>query len=203
MGRVTVTPDPFTLIAYDAAEIAAIVEDVAALVGIAEQRRHPSGRRRRAVRAARGALVRRRRRPHRALDLGCQLRGQPPAAHLLARAGPPRPHDRVAAGQGPALARLRRRAARRPAHPRRAGCVGRLRRRSGRPPRLGGLPVRHQAQLYEFRLQHGFSDVADAAFERLWESPSTSFAAIQEICAETGAADRGPSKIPVDLLRQK
>ena len=35
MGRVTVTPDPFTLIAYDAAEIAAIVEDVAALVGIA------------------------------------------------------------------------------------------------------------------------------------------------------------------------
>ena len=34
MGRVTVTPDPFTLIAYDAADIAAIVEDVAALVGI-------------------------------------------------------------------------------------------------------------------------------------------------------------------------
>ena len=34
MARVTVTPDPFTLIAYDAAEIAAIVEDVAATVGI-------------------------------------------------------------------------------------------------------------------------------------------------------------------------
>ena len=31
-GRVTVTPDPFTLIPFDAAEIAALVEDVAALV---------------------------------------------------------------------------------------------------------------------------------------------------------------------------
>ena len=32
-GRVTVTPDPFTLIEYDAAEIARITEDAAALVG--------------------------------------------------------------------------------------------------------------------------------------------------------------------------
>ena len=32
-SRVTVTPDPFTLIEYDAAEIAGIVEDAAALVG--------------------------------------------------------------------------------------------------------------------------------------------------------------------------
>ena len=72
----------------------------------------------------------------------------------------------------------------------------------GRAQRLG-LPVRRQAQIYEFRLQHGFSDSADAAFERLWETPSTTFAAIQEICAETGAVERGESKIPVDLLRQK
>ena len=66
-----------------------------------------------------------------------------------------------------------------------------------------GEKVRHQASLYEFRLQHGFTDVADAAFERLWNSPRMTWEAIREICEETGAADRGDSKIPVDLLRQK
>jgi hypothetical protein len=66
-----------------------------------------------------------------------------------------------------------------------------------------GAPVRHQAQLYEFRLQHGFTDVADAAFERLWNAPSMTWDGVREICKETGAADRPDSKIPVDLLRQK
>jgi hypothetical protein len=72
----------------------------------------------------------------------------------------------------------------------------------GRASRLG-VPARHQAQLYEFRLQHGFTDVADAAFERLWNAETMTWAGIREICKETGAADRGASKIPVDLLRQK
>jgi hypothetical protein len=72
----------------------------------------------------------------------------------------------------------------------------------GRASRLG-VPVRHQAQLYEFRLQHSFTDVADAAFERLWNAETMTWAGIREICKETGAADRGASKIPVDLLRQK
>ena len=72
----------------------------------------------------------------------------------------------------------------------------------GRASRLG-IPVRHQAQLYEFRLQHGFTDIADAAFERLWNAETMTWAGIREICKETGAADRGSSKIPVDLLRQK
>ena len=40
--------------------------------------------------------------------------------------------------------------------------------RIGRAERLG-LPVRRQRELYDFRLQHGFTDVADAAFERLLE----------------------------------
>jgi hypothetical protein len=29
------------------------------------------------------------------------------------------------------------------------------------------------------------------------------WAGIQEICKETGAGDRDPGKVPVDLLRQK
>ena len=74
---------------------------------------------------------------------------------------------------------------------------------SAGPQRLG-MPVRRQAQIYEFRLQHGFTDVADAAFERLWETPIDDVGRrSSEICKETGAADRGASKIPVDLLRQK
>jgi len=32
VSRVTVTPDPFTLVPFDSAEIASLVEDVAALV---------------------------------------------------------------------------------------------------------------------------------------------------------------------------
>ena len=72
----------------------------------------------------------------------------------------------------------------------------------GRAERLG-LDVRRQRELYDFRLQHGFTDVADAAFERCWDAPSMTFAGIREICKETGAADRGASKVPVDILRQK
>jgi hypothetical protein len=66
-----------------------------------------------------------------------------------------------------------------------------------------GLTTRRQRQLYDFRLQHGFTDVADAAFERCWAAPSMTYAGIRELCKETGAADRGPSKVPVDILRQR
>ncbi len=72
----------------------------------------------------------------------------------------------------------------------------------GRARRLG-LDVRRPRQLYDFRLQHGFTDVADAAFERCWESDGLTWDGIREICKETGAVDRGPSKVPVDLLRRK
>jgi hypothetical protein len=72
----------------------------------------------------------------------------------------------------------------------------------GRAERLG-FPARRQRQLYDFRLQHGFTDVADAAFDRCWSADAMNWDGIREICKETGAADRGPSKVPVDLLRQK
>ena len=68
-------------------------------------------------------------------------------------------------------------------------------------PRLG-LPIRRQRQLYDFRLQHGFSDAADTAFERCWTGPTMTWDGIRELCKETGAADRPDSKIPVDLLRE-
>jgi len=42
---------------------------------------------------------------------------------------------------------------------------------NGRLERLGYLSQR-QRWLYHFRNRHGFTDVADAAFERLWTGPS-------------------------------
>jgi len=66
-----------------------------------------------------------------------------------------------------------------------------------------GVEMRLPRQLYDFRLQHGFTDVADAAFERCWDASHMTWAGIREMCKETGAADRAPSKVPVDLLRQK
>ena len=53
------------------------------------------------------------------------------------------------------------------------------------------------------RLQHGFSDAADASFDRLWDAQSLTWDGLREICKETGAADRPVSKVPTDLLRRK
>ena len=199
-GRVTVTPDPFTLIDYSPADIAAIVEDVAALIGLpgnvevqidvdeelfAPLVGHMSdvvdGR---IVIWMSGANFEDNRRPRtfspeqarRDLTIS-MLRGQDRLSPEFADAPPDNQLTRAERAAWDTYA-------------------------VGRAQRLG-MPVRRQAQIYEFRLQQGFSDSADAAFERLWETPSTTFAAIQEICAETGAVNRGESKIPVDLLRQK
>jgi hypothetical protein len=199
-GRVTVTPDPFTLIAYDPAEIAAIVEDIAALTGVPpdveisldvdEELFAPlvgqfsdvvNGRVQLWVS---GANFEDNRRPrHFSAD---QARRDLTIALLRAK-------DRLSDdfAEAPPDAELTR-------GERAAWDVYAV----GRAERLA-MPVRRQAQLYEFRLQHGFTDIADAAFERLWNAPSTTFAAIEEICAETGAEARSDSKIAIDLLRQK
>ena len=59
-----------------------------------------------------------------------------------------------------------------------------------------GVDVRRPRQLYDFRLQHGFTDVADAAFERCWDADHITWDGIREICKETGAADRGAVQGP-------
>lgn len=71
----------------------------------------------------------------------------------------------------------------------------------GRAARLGHN-VHRQKRIYDFRLQHGFSDAADAVFERLWTADGSSWGAVQEICVETGAANRPKAKLPADLLRR-
>jgi hypothetical protein len=199
-SRVTVTPDPFTLIDYSAADIAAIVEDVAALIGLPSNVEirvdvdeelfaplvgHMSdvvdGR---IVIWISGANFEDNRRPRTfsadqaRRDLAfAMLRAQDRLSPEFADAPPDAAISRAERAAWDVYA-------------------------SGRAQRLG-IPVRRQATIYEYRLQHGFSDIADTAFERLWEKPSTTFAALQEICAETGASTRDTSKIPIDLLRQK
>ena len=61
----------------------------------------------------------------------------------------------------------------------------------GRSERLGYNPSR-QRRLYHFRNRHGFSDVADAVFDRLWSADGLSWADLQAACAET-AAGREPA----------
>lgn len=56
----------------------------------------------------------------------------------------------------------------------------------GRLARLG-YPAQRQRRLYHFRNRHGFSDVADAAFERLWTGEGLTWAEIQAVCEETAA----------------
>lgn len=63
-------------------------------------------------------------------------------------------------------------------------CVGRMARL--------GYPVQRQRRLYHFRNRHGFSDGADAVFERLWNADGLTWDDIQKACDETS-----PTRTPV------
>ncbi len=61
-----------------------------------------------------------------------------------------------------------------------AYCVGRLGRL--------GHPVQRQRRLYQFRNRHGFTDAADAAFDRLWTSENLTWDDITAASQEALAA---------------
>ena len=63
----------------------------------------------------------------------------------------------------------------------------------GRCARLG-LPTQRQRRLYHFRIRHGFTDVADRVFDRLWTATDLTWADIQAASAEAMAAKPAPSK---------
>lgn len=58
---------------------------------------------------------------------------------------------------------------------------------TGRLGRLGH-PVQRQRRLYQFRNRHGFTDTADAAFDRLWTSDRLTWADIKAISDDARAA---------------
>ena len=60
----------------------------------------------------------------------------------------------------------------------------------GRLHRLG-YDIQKQRRLYHFRNRHGFSDVADVVFERLWTAEGLSWADIEAACEETASSKAG------------
>ncbi|OWY62702.1 hypothetical protein B7486_57005 [cyanobacterium TDX16] len=58
---------------------------------------------------------------------------------------------------------------------------------SGRLAALG-YPSQHDRRQYHFRNRHGFTDVADHAFARLWSPEPLTFAEIQQLSDEARAA---------------
>ena len=64
----------------------------------------------------------------------------------------------------------------------------------GRLERIG-VPVNRQRWLYNFRNRHGFTDAGDTAFEQLWQSDGLTWG---ELCAisESAVAAAAPSPVP-------
>ena len=58
----------------------------------------------------------------------------------------------------------------------------------GRCERLGWRAQKERRR-YHFRIRHGFTDVADQAFDRLWTADDLTWADLQAVCEETAAAD--------------
>ena len=59
----------------------------------------------------------------------------------------------------------------------------------GRCARLG-LPVQKPRRQYHFRIRHGFTDAADAAFEQLWTAEGMTWSGIEALCVRLGSLDR-------------
>jgi len=63
----------------------------------------------------------------------------------------------------------------------------------GRLERLG-FPSQRERRRYHFRIRHGFTDVADRVFDRLWTADGLTWADIQAASAEATAAKPAPPK---------
>jgi hypothetical protein len=57
-----------------------------------------------------------------------------------------------------------------------------------------GLPVNQQRWRYRFRNRHGFTDAADAAFDRLWAAEDLSWADLAAACEETSVSEVTPGR---------
>lgn len=199
MSRVTVVPEEFTLVPYEAATIASLVEEVAGVVGflpavpvrveVDEELFAPltghsadvaDGEARLWIS---GANLENKKQPRTFAPEQARV----DFAVMLLRAG-----DRLDGGfaDAPPDAELSR-------AERAAWDVFAL----GRAARLG-FAIREPAARYDYRLQHGFTDAADAVFERLREAEGCTWSDLQAACVESGAAERPESKVPVDILQR-
>jgi hypothetical protein len=181
MTRVVVDPATFTLVNYDAGEIAALVDEVAGWAGLPADEEI----RVRVDEASPLAVVRIDSLAPIALfmeggaieDLKQirKLDGEGVRTHamrLLARIA-----DRRRPGFGAAPSEDELTPAQLDAWD--AWALGRAARR--------GLAVPQERWRYRFRNHHGFTDVADGVFDRLWAAEDLSWADLEAACAETAA----------------
>jgi hypothetical protein len=194
LGRVTVRPQAFTMVAFDAGRIAALAAEVADTIGLPGD-----------------------------VEVAIEVDETSPLGHtstvitgqrveILAESGafedPKRIRQLSEPGTRVTLARLLYRArdrldpgfGRPPADPELTleqhaawdvYAVGRYIRLSG-----DGAGTHQQSRRrYHFRIRHGFSDAADRVFDRLWGADGLTWPDLEAACAETRAArlseDRG------------
>jgi len=193
--KVTVSPDPFVLVDYDSGTLAALIEKVAAGVGVPddvdvailvdEALPRPliasyvdvvdvgGGVRGISIWCS-GGNFEHPQYPRRFDDAGAEVK----LATDLRRAA-----DRLTPGfaDAPPDSELTER--QREAWDTSAG---------GRVSRLG-YAVREPLARYHFRLSNGFGDAVDAVYERLWGSGELTWADLEAACAETAAADERPT----------
>jgi hypothetical protein len=68
----------------------------------------------------------------------------------------------------------------------------------GRLARLGGFLINEPRRRYSYRLQCGFNDVADAEYERAWKAEALTWAGLEETEGRLAAADtRAVVKKPI------
>lgn len=192
MARVVVTPDSFSYVRFDAARIAALVSEVADRVGLPADvevrvevdERTPLGRTRLASLdpialvvqsgAFEDARLPRTLSDRSVLDVvGRHLFRV--ADRLTSAFGTPPPDAEVTLQQHTAWD---------------AYAVGRC-------ARAGYAPSKARRR-YHFRNRHGFTDVADAVFERLWTAEHLAWADIDAACTETMSVSSEDRSIRTD-----
>ena len=187
MARVTVSPEEFHLVEYDAAEIASIVSELADKVGLGDRAIHIEVDEKTPLGSS--AVV--------SLDpitITVESGGFEDAKHL-------RHMDRegVEGVIGRHLIRT----------------IDRLDPDFGDPPADDDLPIelytawdiyavgrlerlrypsQRERRRYHFRIRHGFTDVADRVFDRLWTASDLTWADIQAASAEAMAAKPAPPR---------
>jgi hypothetical protein len=184
MGTVTVTPDEWKFVFFDGPTIAGITEKLLADIGLDADVRievdetTPLGRARLAsvdpvvIAAESGAFEDAKRPRHLSERATADVVGKwlyRVRDRLDPGFGEPPPDDELTLAQTTAWDTY---------------CVGRMARL--------GYPVQRQRRLYHFRNRHGFSDTADAVFDRLWNADGLGWADIEAACAETE-----PTRTPV------
>lgn len=181
---VSVTPQEFKFVAYDAALIQRVAEELSASLGLTDHDVHievdettPLSRMRVeagdtiSIRAESGAFEDTRR-PRRQSEIATATS----LGRVLLRV-----RDRLSGGFGEAPPDEELTLAQVAAWE--TYCVGRLQRL--------GIEVNEQRWRYNFRNRHGFTDDADAAFNRLWSSDGLTWGELEAICAASRDSSHG------------